>query len=89
MVIKPPLAEFHLRRTGILALLDRARPLLNDGYVAGWPPLSDIRAQLATDMHDFQTYKHREIFDPTSALDRAHRPIAEELKADCVRLGNE
>ncbi len=84
-----PLDEFQRRNGTTLAILDQARPLLNDSYDTAWPALAEFRKRLATEMHEFQVYKHSEIFDPIVASDRADRSIAEALKADCIKLGNE
>jgi hypothetical protein len=89
MPINRPLAQFHEHRMGILAMLDGARPLLNDGYAQLEGRLTPFRTELSARMQAFQLYKHKTIFDPILASDSPDRALVEKLKVDCIMLGHE
>lgn len=78
---------YHDQRDGVISTLNRARPLLNMGYVEAWSTLFQMRKDLAARMQAFQTFKHQKLFNPLIGEGKQQRMIAEQLKADCIKLG--
>lgn len=89
MAISAAVREYRDHRDGVTRTLDRARPWLNLGHNEAWDALLQFRQELSKRMQEFQVFKHKALFDPMIQQGGPRQKIAQQLKAECIKLGTD
>ncbi len=87
MRTRRPLDQFHRLHADILAILDRARPLLDGRDAGSWRALAPFRGELTAALHALELAIQRELCEPLERVGGPQASVARQLKADCIKLG--
>ena len=80
--------QLTLLQDRILAIVDRAEAILRSG-TRDVAALGQTRWEVARTLREYQLFKHSRIFDPIERAQDYRALRARQMKAECIRVGEE